>query len=102
MYMLFIMSDIEKRRLKLLQETRKSYSEKYTPPAIHPRFQSTYLSLYGSEEEDSKSNNSFFARTVIAILIFALCFVMDQRNEKVWNVDSQVLVNTVQENLFGK
>lgn len=101
--MLFIMSDIEKRRLKLLQETRKSYSEKYAPPAIHPRFQSTYLSLYSDEiEEHSKSHYGFLSRTIIAILVFALCFIMEQQNETIWNIDSQTIVNIVQEDLFSK
>lgn len=101
--MLFIMNDVEKRRLQLLQETRKNYSDKYTPPAVHPRFQSTYNSLYRERQnEQSEAKGTFFMRTVIAVLLFALFFLMDYRNEKIGTVDSQVVINEVQRNLFGE
>ena len=101
--MLFIMNDVEKRRLKLLQETRKNYSDKYAPPAVHPRFQSTYDSLYRDREcEPSEHGSSFFMRSVIAILLFALCFLLDYRNEKIGPVDSQVVISEVQRDLLGK
>lgn len=101
--MLFVMNDVEKRRLRLLHETRKNYSDTYTPPAIHPRFQSTYHSIYGHNENEHEENRgSFWIRTVIAMLLFALFFIMDYRNEKIGTVDSQVVVNEVQKNLFSK
>ena len=101
--MLFVMNDVEKRRLRLLQETRKKYSDTYAPPAIHPRFQSTYHSIYGRDENDYTENKgTFLVRTIIAMLLFALFFVMDYRNEKIGKVDSQVVVNEVQKNLLSK
>lgn len=101
--MLFIMNDVEKRRLRLLHETRKNYSDTYAPPAIHPRFQSTYHSIYGRDETEYVENRgSFLIRTVIAILLFVLFFIMDYRNEKIGTVDSQTVVNEVQKNLLGK
>ena len=53
------MTEIEKRRVKLLRDTRKTYSEKYAPPAIHPRYQSTYNSIYGPEEEISVEGKTY-------------------------------------------
>ena len=101
--MLIIMNDVEKRRLRLLQETRKNYSDANTPPAIHPRFQSTYHSVYGRDESEYVENRgSFLIRTVIAVLLFALFFIMDYRNEKIGTVDSQVVINEVQKNLLSK
>ncbi len=100
--MLFIMNDVEKRRLKLLQETRKNYSDKYSPPAIHPRFHSTYNSIYKEQTEETAVHNTFFARLVIAALLFALFFVMDSREEKFGTVDSQVIISEVQKNLLSK
>ena len=101
--MLFIMNDVEKRRLKLLQETRKNYSDSYAPPAIHPRFQSTYNSIYGRiENEYIEGRGSFIIRIVIAMLILGLFFIMDFRNEKIGKIDSQVIINEVQRNLLGK
>lgn len=101
--MLFIMNDVEKRRLQLLHETRKKYSETYSPPAIHPRFHSTYHSIYGKNESEQVENHgSFLIRTVIAVLLFALFFIMDYRNEKIGTVDSKIVINEVQKNLLGK
>lgn len=101
--MLFVMNDVEKRRLQLLQETRKNYSDKYSPPAVHPRFQSTYDSLYRDcQNEQTEEHGTFFVRAVIAVLIFALFFLMDYSNEKIGTVDSQIVINEVQRNLLGE
>ena len=97
------MTDVEKRRLKLIQETRKSYSEKISPPAVHPRYQSAYHSLYGEEQEDQvRGRNTFFIRVIISILIFALCYIIDYRKEEIGVVNSQYIIQEVQKNLFGK
>ena len=101
--MLFIMNDVEKRRLELLHETRKNYSDKYSPPAVHPRFQATYDSLYRDyQNELTEEHGSFLVRTVIAVILLALFFLMDYRNEKIGTVDSQVVINEVQKNLLGE
>ena len=101
--MLFIMNDVEKRRLQLLQETRKNYSDKYSPPAVHPRFQTTYDSLYRERQNGQMGEHgTFFLRAVIAVLLFALFFLMDYSNEKIGTVDSQIVINEVQRNLLGE
>ena len=101
--MLLIMNDVERRRIKLLQETRKNYSDKHSPPAIHPRFQCTYDSLY-RDKKNGKPNKqgTLLVRTIIAILLFALFFFMDYHNEKIGMIDSQVVIREVQRDLFGK
>ena len=101
--MLFIMNDVEKRRLQLLHETRKNYSDKYSPPAVHPRFQSTYDSLYRDRHsEQAEERGTFLVRIVIAVLLFALFFLMDYSNEKIGTVDSQLVIQEVQRNLLGE
>ena len=101
--MLFVMNEVEKRRLKLLQETRKYYSDNYSPPAVHPRFQSTYHSIYGRDESEYvEERGSFLIRSIIAVMIFALLFIMDYRNETIGTVDSQVVISEVQKNLLGE
>jgi hypothetical protein len=101
--MLFIMNDVEKRRLQLLQETRRNYSDKYSHPAVHPRFQSTYDSLYRDRQnEQTEEHGTFLVRVVIAVLLFALFFLMDYSNEKIGTVDSQVVISEVQRNLLSK
>lgn len=97
------MTDVEKRRLKLLQDTRRSYSEKNSPPAIHPRYQSAYLSLYGDEQsEEVGTRNTFLIRVMISILLFALFFIMDYRKEEIGTVDSQYIISEVQKDLFSE
>ena len=65
------MTETEKRRTELLQQTRQLYSEKYAPPAIHPRYQNVYQSLY-KDENRARPRNSFGVRLLVAILIFGL------------------------------
>lgn len=97
------MTDVERRRLKLLQDVRKNYSDRNTPPAVHPRYSSTYHSLYQDEfDEQTRPRSTFFIRLIIAALIFAFVFVIDYNKEEIANVNSQTIVNEVQKDLFGQ
>lgn len=97
------MTEVEKRRLKLLQEVRKNYSDKNSPPAVHPRYNSVYHSLYQDEfDEQTSPRSTFFLRLIIAALIFAFVFVIDYHKEEVANVSSQKIVNEVQKDLLGQ
>lgn len=101
--MLFVMTDVEKRRLKLLRDTRKNYSETSVTPAIHPRFQSAYLSLYKRDEDISRPDgNSFFLRSIIAVLLFALVFLMDYQGQTFGSIDSQMIICEISNNLLGQ
>ena len=101
--MLFIMTEIEKRRSDLLEQTRNMYQEKKTPPAIHPRYQSAYFSLYKDEFEDSRvGTNTFLIRSLIAFFVFVLFFVIDRRQETIGNVDSETIVAAVCDDLFSQ
>lgn len=108
LYMLYLylgdfMTEVEKRRLQLLQDVRKKYSDRNTPPAIHPRYSSTYHTLYHeSEEETMPKQGTFFLRVIIAGLIFGLVFMLDYRQEEIKNVDSQTIINVLQDDLFGQ
>lgn len=97
------MTEVEKRRLKLLQDVRKNYSDKNTPPAIHPRYSSVYHSIYSNEiDEQYHPQNTFFLRFIIATFLFAVVFLVDYHKEKIVNVDSQTIISEVQKDLFGK
>lgn len=96
------MTDVEKRRIALLRDTRKNYSEKYTPPAIHPRYQSTYQALYGTEEsKDLSKSGGFFLRLLLSMIIFGMFFIMDYRKEEFGAINSQTVIQTIQKS-FGK
>ncbi|MBQ2986652.1 MAG: hypothetical protein IJE23_04140 [Tyzzerella sp.] len=96
------MNEVEKRRIKLLQEVRKNYSEKNSPPAIHPRYNSTYHSLYQNDDEQIAPRSTFLLRLIIAALIFAFVFVIDYNKEEIANISSQTIVNEIQKTLFGQ
>ena len=107
--MLFIMlegdvvTEVEKRRLKLLQDVRKNYNDKDSPPAIHPRYRMTYQSLYGEEvNEEPAFKASFMLRLFLAALLFACFIFMDYSKEELLNVSSQTIINEVQKNLFSQ
>lgn len=97
------MTEVEKKRLKLLNETRKIYRDKNTPPAIHPRYHTAYQSIYGeSEEVFSGMKSSFLVRLVIALLLFFLIYQIDTKQMKIGKVNSQSIVQEVQRNLIRK
>lgn len=97
------MTDVEKRRLRLLQDVRKNYSDKNTPPAIHPRYRSAYHSLYKDEdEEQARPKSTFFLRLVIATFIFVCFFMIDYNKKEVASISSQTIIKEVQKDLFGK
>ncbi len=97
------MTDIERRRLELLTQTRNMYSEKSFPPAVHPRYQAAYRSIYGKQElEKQTTYHPFIIRAVIAIIIFASFFFMNQQQYTIGTISSQEIVGEVQKNLFSK
>ena len=100
--MLFIMNEIEMRRLQLLKNTRNYYSNRYSPPAIHPRYQNAYSSLYGEEEVAIHMKHTWLYRCIIAILIFVLFYAFDIRNEKIGTIDSAVIVQEIQKDLLSQ
>lgn len=94
------MTDVERRRLKLLEDMRKTYSDRNTPPAVHPRYQSTYLSLYANDEEKAGEKGTFIIRLIISILIFALFCIIDYQKESYGDIDSQYIVQEIKRNQF--
>lgn len=90
------MNETEKRRRELLNQARNLYQDRETFPAVHPRYRAAYRSIY--ETEDSVLGNrkgTFGIRSVICALLFAAFVVMDQKEAKVWNVDSKEIVSQI-------
>lgn len=91
------MNDLEKRRRKLLQETRESYNDKFTPPAIHPRYQAPYRSIYGSNEGNIKHTGTLFLiRIAVSITIFLILYIIKNPEYHSKAID------VVQTNLFSE
>ena len=92
------MTETEKRRITLLQETRKTYSEKYTPPAIHPRYQSAYQSIYKNDDfsREEKGTSTFVARTVVAILLICLFAIANKNGLE----EAKTVTNEIKQDAF--
>lgn len=89
------MTDVERRRIELLKQTRKTYEDKNIP-AVHPRYRNTYTSIYGREMQEEKSG-TFGARLVIAILLFGL-FVIANKNEM---EEAEIVSTQIQQEFSG-
>lgn len=91
------MTESEKRRLDLLQQTRMLYSEKHTPPAIHPRFHAAYANLYGNNTEEEKCGDGTFGiRMFIAVILFFAFVALDYKNTEYAAVNSTNIVNEIE------
>ncbi len=90
------MTETERRRAELLQYTRRLYSEKQAPPAVHPRFQGTYHSLYSAEEDSGGGRGTFGIRVVISILLFCL-FAAASKSD----FDTQMVVQEIEQEFQG-
>ena len=68
--------------MKLLEETRKTYNVKVSPPAVHPRYQVAYDSIYGEKKsEKNKSTIGFWIRTFISIgVLLTMYFLLKYKD----------------------
>ncbi len=87
------MNDSERRRRQLLEETRERYSDRFVPPAVHPRYGSSYRKLYGEEEIEGVS--TFGVRAFLCLLLFAAFVTMDMKKQEVFNMDSDRIVKEI-------
>ena len=93
------MTETERRRITLLQETRKIYSERYMPPAVHPRYQAAYQSLYKNDEirQEETHPSSFGVRMVIAILLFCLFTIASKNGME----ETKTVANEIKQEFHG-
>lgn len=89
------MNESEQRRKRLLEETKNLYNDRRTPPAIHPRYQSCYNKLYGSDS-DSEPKSTFAIRGMICILLFCLFVSADYKKQTIGKIDSKALTKGIE------
>ncbi len=82
------MTETEKRRSELLAQTRARYSDRYTPPAVHPRYQNAYKSLYS----DTSKTGTFGIRVFVAAVLFCLYALAHHQNMQEADMVSQEIV----------
>lgn len=94
------MTEAEKRRVELLQQARTLYNDKRGIPAVHPRYQSVYGTLYDSQEErNTVRNHTLGIRVFISLLLFALFVIADYQNIEYAKVDSARIVHEIERDM---
>ena len=88
-------NDSERRRRELLEQTRQLYSDRFNPPAIHPRYSGSYNRIYGEEGEGNGNGGTFGARGFLCLLLFAAFVTMDMKKQEVFHVDSERIVKEI-------
>jgi len=88
------MDQIEKRRKRLLEETRTIYSDKNRPAAIHPRYGSIYSENYDYQKD---AKGTLGIRFVLCLLLFAFFLTMDYTNSTMFNVSSSEVKEIISE-----
>lgn len=92
------MNDSEKRRKRLLEQTRELYGEKRSIPAVHPRYGAAYHQIYGDEQQQVPPS-SFGIRLFLCLVLFAAFVSMDKNNSEVMHVDSNRIVDEIMTDL---
>ncbi|MEG0792667.1 MAG: hypothetical protein RR399_02480, partial [Lachnospiraceae bacterium] len=88
------MNESEKRRKELLNNAREQYSDRRTPPAIHPRHRAIYGALY-EDDDDVLHTSSLSLRIIMCVLLF-LCFVgMDYQHASFKHIDTQLICDEI-------
>lgn len=93
------MNPSEQRRKELLEQTRRLYSDRYEPPAVHPRYGAAYHKLYENDNPEGYPAGTFGLRVFLAFLLFAGFVTMDRQEYKVFQVDSNRIVQEIETDL---
>lgn len=88
------MNSSEERRRELLEQTRRRYSDRWEPPAVHPRYGIVYHRLYDDGSEMSTAG-TFGVRLFLAFLLFAGFVTMDRQEYEVFHVNSERIVKEI-------
>jgi len=90
------MNEVEKRRKRLLEQTRNLYQDERVNPAVHPRYKAAYGQLYPEEKEYHKS--SFGIRCMICIFAFVMYMIMGMRGYSILGIDDLQVQQKIMQN----
>lgn len=79
------MNDTEKRRKKLLEQTRSLYQDDNRNPAVHPRYKVAYHHLYPENKE--RHGGTFGIRCICCIILFFIYFMMGSNHHTVYGIN---------------
>ena len=88
-----VLTDAEKQRKKLLDDTRKRFRDSERTPAVHPRYQAAYRQIYPDFEETKISTLGI--RSFLCVILFVLFVLMDKGDQTWMNVNSDQIVEQI-------
>ena len=93
------MNQTEERRKKLLEATRALYSDKYSNPAIHPRYGRIQTDLGNKSNEQP---GTLGVRIVFCLLLFGCYLTMKNTNQTLYTIDCNQIETAVSQNFEWK
>lgn len=90
------MNETEKRRKKLLEQTRNLYQDDRMNPAVHPRYKAAYNRIYPEEMHSYKGTLGF--RTMICILLLFAYVTMGTKNADFLEMDNMQIRESIMQN----
>lgn len=95
------MTETERRRRELLEQTRSLYQDKSTAPAVHPRYGNAYKKLYG-ETEELEGNSSLWIRIALALICFVVFAGIDYTDQTILNYKPNEIVEVLSSNIISE
>ena len=87
------MNETEKRRERLLKETRNQYSSNRNIPVVHPRYRSLYRNLYG--EKETMTGSTLGVRIFVCLILFGVFAAADYKEEKIWKYTPNQIMSEI-------
>ena len=107
-YMMKKADESEKRRQRLLEETRALYSDRRNVPeyrglyrnlpAVHPRYGASYRELYGQDGAGGQKG-TFGIRLLLCCFLFTFFVTLDRQEIEIFEVDSGQIEEAVSQDI---
>ena len=94
------MNDTEKRRKKLLEQTRNLYQDDKINPAVHPRYKAAYHQLYSDDIVIHKG--TFGIRCILCVFVFAAYIMIENNENYITRIENFQVKETIMENYIDK
>ena len=92
------MNETEKRRKKLLEQTRNLYQDEKLNPAVHPRYKAAYNRIYPEQSYGYKGTTGI--RIIICFLLFFAYISMGVKDTVFFEMDNMQIRNKIMHNYY--
>ena len=91
------MNETEKRRERLLEQTRSIYHDDSKIPAIHPRYEAYYRQIYNCDNNGLKGTCGI--RCLICILVFGIYAVTGINQKEIFGLNDLQVREMIMQNI---